>query len=616
MATTFITWRIALAFLLAGSAAPALAAAAPDAAWWVATTKPRAATYDGYSKSSLYVPMTDGTRLAVDVYLPPAAKAGERFPTVFQQTRYYRSAVTEKNGAASCKVADSSQSFFLARGYAFVVADVRGTGASFGARIAEFSRAEVKDSAVLARWIARQPWSSGRIGAFGVSYPGTAAELLLGEHVPAVKAAAVISGGYDFYSDIDFPGGVKNTRFISSWGAVNAGLDAAGRGATPMPPGIKGPCPVDADPDEKLLDAALAEHAANANSAGQMADVRFRDDPTGPEGWPSPYRSQARIDASRTPLYAFVGWTDSAYAQGGINRFLNSTSGNQRLTIGAVSHGGRFFYGPGVEAPTTSAFERNAELLRFFDHYVARLDNGFEHEARVHYFMTGANRWVGAAAWPQPKARLTYCLSANGALAAGCVRTQPVLASSPMADVETGSNTRWDTTLGGGPVAYAERIAATAKGLNFTGSPLTRAVDLVGNPVLNLALEASVADAVVFVTLEDVDPQGRAFYVTEGQLRASHSRPGALPYRSGAPQHSDARRDALGDLAGRALPMQIRLQPTAHRFLPGHAIRISLFSSDKAHFGGVTASETAWRVRVDGGPGSSLVLPVQPAVAP
>ena len=65
--------------------------------------------------------------------------------------------------------------FFVPRGYALVVVDVRGTGASFGTRDSFRSPAEREDYREIADWVVAQPWSDGWIGSTGISYLGAAA---------------------------------------------------------------------------------------------------------------------------------------------------------------------------------------------------------------------------------------------------------------------------------------------------------------------------------------------------------------------------------------------------------------------------------------------------------
>src|SRR5437763_6189923 len=86
--------------------------------------------WKGYSRSSVFVTMRDGTKIAVHVVLPTeyagAGRPASRFPVIFRYTPYGRSAIDLKTG----KVAVDP--FFLSYGYALASADMRGTGASFG----------------------------------------------------------------------------------------------------------------------------------------------------------------------------------------------------------------------------------------------------------------------------------------------------------------------------------------------------------------------------------------------------------------------------------------------------------------------------------------------------
>ncbi len=100
---------------------------------------------------------------------------------------------------------------FLAKGYAWVSIDVRGSGASFGHRRYSHSPEEIQDGAEIVDWIFHQPWSNGQVGALGISYSGASAELLLANQHPAVKAVAPMFSGFDLYPKIAFPGGIHLT---------------------------------------------------------------------------------------------------------------------------------------------------------------------------------------------------------------------------------------------------------------------------------------------------------------------------------------------------------------------------------------------------------------------
>jgi len=89
-----IAFATALIFCSPLFAQTATPAAAPDGAWWSndnqadGISMPR---FGGVVRTSRYVKLRDGVRLAIDIYLPEGLRAGERMPTILEQTRYRRS---------------------------------------------------------------------------------------------------------------------------------------------------------------------------------------------------------------------------------------------------------------------------------------------------------------------------------------------------------------------------------------------------------------------------------------------------------------------------------------------------------------------------------------------
>ncbi|MBV9267239.1 MAG: CocE/NonD family hydrolase, partial [Acidobacteriaceae bacterium] len=178
------------------------------------------------TRKSQYVTMRDGVRLAVDSYLPKSLAPGKRLPTLLCQTRYYRQfELRWPYSRFRQPPASEYPQFWVLYDYAFVLTDVRGTGASFGSRAAELSPDEVADGAELVNWIIAQPWSDGQVGAYGGSYMGAAAELLLTTMHPAVKAVAALSSPYDLYLDGMMPGGIQWRAFHRQWSDANDVLD-------------------------------------------------------------------------------------------------------------------------------------------------------------------------------------------------------------------------------------------------------------------------------------------------------------------------------------------------------------------------------------------------------
>ena len=111
-------------------------------------------------------------------------------------------------------------------GYALVLVDVRGTGASYGEWSILWSDQEIADLGEVVDWIIAQPWSNGNVGAYGVSYDGSTAEMLSMLNHPAVKAVAPQSNELDLYTDLAYPGGIMNENFIREWSEFHSRLGA------------------------------------------------------------------------------------------------------------------------------------------------------------------------------------------------------------------------------------------------------------------------------------------------------------------------------------------------------------------------------------------------------
>ncbi|MEQ1895142.1 MAG: CocE/NonD family hydrolase, partial [Planctomycetota bacterium] len=156
---------------------------------------------------SVYVPVRDGTRIAVDVYLPDGHVAGARHPALLELTRYGRAREDARTGAPVPSI-DALDRHFLAHDYAVVKIDVRGAGASFGSRTSEYGREEVRDGRDLVAWVVAQEWCDGNVGAYGTSYSGTTAELLAAAGHPAVKAVVIGWSDFDGYRSPIWPYGI------------------------------------------------------------------------------------------------------------------------------------------------------------------------------------------------------------------------------------------------------------------------------------------------------------------------------------------------------------------------------------------------------------------------
>jgi len=564
--------------------------------------------------------MRDGVRIAVDLYLPRGFKIGDRLPTILHQTSYHRSHQLRWPVGLVMDRPGPLVELFVTRGYAWVDVDARGSGASFGSRPMPWSPDEVRDGAEIVDWIVRQPWSDGTVGATGISYAGTAAEMLLVNRHPAVKAIAPRFSLYDVYPDIAFPGGVHLTWFTENWARLNRTLDA-NRLPDDVPwylrLAIVGVRPVDEDRDGKLLAAAVREHAANYDPHAWAVDITYRDDK--PRGTTisadqfSPHAFAKEIAASGAAIYSYSGWLDGAYQLAAIKRYLAAPGPAHRLILGPWDHGGRRQISPAAASPRVQ-FDQAAELLRFFDHHLRRRPTGIEQEAPVQYFTMGEERWKSAESWPPPTRTWPLFLDAAGRLSPARAGTEGIDPYRVDASAGTGTATRWRSLLGGiGGAPYPQRAVRDGGLLVYTSPPLEGATEVTGHPVAWLRMSVTATDASVFVYLEDVDERGSVAYVTEGVLRALHRKVGSQLAGAGGPpipERSFLRVDGAPLKPEAPVDLVFDLLPTSYLFARGHRIRIAIAGADVHHFVRVpSGSPPMFHVYRGGADGSRVDLP-------
>jgi uncharacterized protein len=580
--------------------------------------------------SSLYVAMRDGVRLAVDVYLPvdsggrsPATK----LPAMVVFTPYYRRFDLHHDAPPSSEPSISAgryRDFFVPRGYALVVVDVRGTGASFGVREGFRSPKERDDYREIVDWIVDQVWSSGAVCATGVSYVGAAADFLASTGHPAVKAVAPLFSVWDTYSDHYYPGGLLLNRLAETYDQLMIALDH-GRGellgqfAYYKDPHLRGPAPVAEDQDGMLLKAALTEHLANFHMPDFIREFAFKEeglpyDPGFSSASFSPYAYCADVPPD-VAVYSVSGWMDGAgYSNGAIARFLSLPNPKRHLLLGPWDHGARTNVSPFRRQPDPE-FPLLAELLRFFDHYVIGLDTGLEREDPVHYFTMGEERWHATRQWPPHDEATTLFLGGDGQLAAA-----PVSAGADRYDVDfgigTGSHTRYGR-LAAFDIRdyYTDWHGRDARMLCYTSEPVGTDHEMTGHPCVTLHLAASEADAALHVYLEDVAPDGTCRYVTEGMLRALHrkERPAPDHHQVVGPFHSFARADASPLVPGEVATLRFSLLPTSWLVAAGHRLRLAIAGADADNFGQVPHGRPPiLSIHRAGVHASSITLPLRP----
>ncbi|MDP5172365.1 MAG: CocE/NonD family hydrolase [Bacteroidia bacterium] len=606
-----------------------------------------AAAYDDFSFQSTYVELSDGTRIAADVYLPVGGPPAASFPVIFQFTPYNRAILipnfgpvkyvgAKVLGLGSGPVFDMSEieknmAFLLTHGYAMVVADMRGTGASFGSQLPLMPQLG-RDGKEMIDWIAAQPWCDGNVGMMGMSYLGWIQYMTAANQPEALKCIMPEVIGFEMYSAANRPGGILAKRWISSFDKVLMRLNRnwydLGMGAVPALPVI------DMDGDGKITDewprmdstsqeagemprykdrqprpenpyfAATLEHLDNVLVREMAADTfRFYDAP-GPSGYEtigfqqvSPSLYLPEIIETGIPIYQVGGWFDGFCK--GTFRYYASLGEEYPARLFVAP---RFHFGD-VSGPYTREFDYEGkyvkqlgwEQLRFFDKYLKGKEHALDNRPPVLIYVMN-DGWRFEQEWPLASQQMTpfYLQAAQG------LGPLPATAGSDdyLVDFNASSNygrhrrNRWLMTSTG-PGVVMRRTKLDEQCLSFDSEPLESGTEVTGHPIVHLWVSANQSNGDFFVYLEDVAPNGTATYVTEGQLRAGFRRltedddmvNGRYDVLPELPWHGYKEQDWLEDALGES-PVEITfdLMPTSWLFRPGHKIRISIAGADKGNF--------------------------------
>ncbi len=562
--------------------------------------------YQGYSKAlykewvrtSQYVAVRDGTKLAVDIFRPSLGgkPVSEPLPVVWTFTRYRRAFLTPEGKLVTILDQFPWMQQVLSHGYVLAAVDVRGSGASFGVSLGAFTPEEASDAYDITEWLAVQPWSSGKIGMFGISYLGITQFMATSTAPPHLVAVMPDMAMFDLYS-FTYPGGVFQDDFISGWSSLVKKIDTAEPAA-----------PVDDDPGSKLLAAALKEHQENVYPDAYTAEERFRnslipDTDIQPflDWSPHDYLRGIKEAGFRVAVYQVAGWFDM-WPRDALT-WSNNLPNPQKIIVLPWSHSHDFAKGwketVGPLLGFDFKFDIGAEQLRWYDYWLKGIDNGIMSEPPVCIFTMGApqpDSMRYAQQWPLPETRPTrFYFQAGPSGSVSSVNDGLLAQAAPKAKSDrddyvvdytttTGTSTRWNNGRGG-DFLYPDMTANDAKGLTYTSAPFKAALEVTGHPVVHLWVSSTAEDGDFFAYLEEVDETGFSHYLTEGVLRASHRKLAPPPYRyMGLPYHRSFEEDMEPLESGRPAELVFDLLPTSNVFDAGHRLRLTVTCADQNNF--------------------------------
>lgn len=307
------------------------------------------------------VPMRDGVRLAARVLIP---NGPGRFPAVVNLMPYH------KDGIYSVGYVDAMHRYLSERGYVTVTVDLRGTGASEGLVGDAFGFPERFDGYDLVEWAARQSWSTGAVGMWGLSYGGITALSTACVNPPSLRAIVPIHAATDMYGDYLQSHGCR-TAFSPD---VHWGIRMAASLALPPLSALDG-----VDAHAMWLQRLTAFHPWV---------VDWHDDADDAKAWEGRLTD---VSAIRAATYVVGGWRD-IFADVAVRTF-NELKSPRKLLLGPWKH---IF--PDLAAVAPIGF--SAQMQRWFDRWLKDALNGIDEEPAAAFYVYGSDEWRGSRAFP------------------------------------------------------------------------------------------------------------------------------------------------------------------------------------------------------------------------
>jgi len=504
-------------------------------------------------KLDVKVPMRDGIQLSTNIFLPNEEGS---FPTILMRTPYGNG--DANNGAARA---------YAQAGYAYVIQDTRGRFESQG--IFNPFMDEAQDGYDTQEWISKQSWCNGKIGTTGGSYVGFTQWISAPPGSPALKAMFPVITFTDFHDDIVYVGGAFQLSLAIGWGAM-----------------------VTVQPGENLEKLNFQELYSCLPLTGYYKilgrEISFYNDwlahPDYDDYW-LPATVGNKFNHINVPIYNLGNWYD-IFAKSTTENFhrmreeasTEETRRSQKLLMGAGAHG----------MPSQKLGERdfgeNATIdigvieRRWFDRWLKDERNGIMEEAPVKIFVMGINQWRDEQEWPLARTRYTrYYLHSNGK--ANTLHGDGVLDVESPRD-ETSDIFKYDPndpvptnggsnlTLPAGPFDQ-RKIEERSDILVYTTTPLKEPVEVTGPIHLILYASSSASDTDFTAKLVDVCPDGTAWNLTDGIIRARY-------------RNSSKNPELI--VPGKIYRYDIDLWVTSNVFLKDHCIRLEISSSNFPRF--------------------------------
>jgi putative CocE/NonD family hydrolase len=469
------------------------------------------------SMCNVPITMSDGTVLRANIYLPSTSG---QFPTILTATGYNKDAGNPTGQECNSSQGIASDEPGLAeKGYAVMVFDDRGTGAS-GGKWDSWGQRTQEDYKEVLSWIQAQPWSNSSVATTGQSYMGITSLLLaeadatrVAEGKPrAVKAIWADIPMADAYRDVTFQGGSVNASFIPLWLGLVSTLSA-------LPPSS-----TSANPEEAA--SIYLEHLLNnIEFSGEKVVGAALGSESAYDGPFYRLRSPVvRAGEIRVPVVIQGGWWD-LFQRGEPLLWESLRHSPDRVLVMSPHY--HISEGPPMEDPKLKE--------KWFAHWLQGVNNGVQRTPKVNLYPINGTHWEHFTHFPVPETsyqRLHLSGESSGSaplslhdgsLSASAPTTEagdqaPLLPASSPCSRETA---QWTAGAGSTGACDTNNVTYEASSLTYTTAPLTSDMKITGLITADLWAELSATDATLVAVLSDVSPSGASNQMTAGFLMAS-----------------------------------------------------------------------------------------------
>jgi putative CocE/NonD family hydrolase len=485
---------------------------------------------------NFWIPLSDGVKLAARMWIPTDAEK-KPVPAVLEYLPYRK-----RDGTI---VRDALTHPYLAgHGYAAIRVDMRGNGDSDGIMLDEYTKQEQDDALEVIAWIARQKWSTGKVGMMGISWGGFNGLQVAARKPPALKAIVTICSTDDRYEDdIHYKGGCLLNENLG-WAATMLAYSSR-------------------PPDPKIVGTKWRKMWLERLKAEPFLLIPWLQHPHRDAYWKhgSVCENFSAIDAA---VLCVGGWND-AYSNA-VPRLMKGLRTPRKAIIGPWAHKYPHF---AVPEPRIGFLQ---EILRWWDHWLKGEATGVTNDPDYRVYVIDADkpgtsknklpgRWIADSYWGFGNTDTKkWFLTEKGI--SGAAGTEKALTIS--SKQTTGADGGEYCIIWLGPEFPGDQKNDDAQSINFDSPALKTDMDIVGQPQVEFDFSVDRPVASVAVRLNDVWPSGEVSRITYHLqnlcMRDSRETPTAL-------------------VPGKRYSIKIKLDDIAWRVPKDHKIRISISTS-------------------------------------